>query len=315
MRLARFSLLLGSFLALSSQLSPAFARRVEECKVERVDYLRGPSCAPEAYFEKRSGACGVELYNQFTTPSCVGAGNYKPTCAKWEYHFTGSHKCLQPVPQPAGYHKEAYTFAVGDYDDYYWVKNGRSFTCRAPANGVESYKSCRHPNHDVELFSACIPQPVWNDCAILKTRAELDAFIEQSDRSLPFYGALLLSNNALIAKLTSNANALACLVKEWDGDARYVDLVAQMKTSYRNIAEKEYSESSCQINAPESIACAADDVTEVCVAQRNVVSARDFLRSNYDEVTNLIGDVVPSSDPAYRLRLESLASEIAEHLK
>jgi|GEM_PF-6351535 len=315
MRFARFVPLLGAFLALSSPLSPAFARRVEECKVERVDYLRGPSCAPEVFFDKRSRACPVERYNQYTVASCVGAGNYKPTCAKWEYNFTGLHKCLAPVAQPAGYHKESFTFAVGDYDDYYWVKNGRSFTCRSPANGVESYKSCRHPDHGVELFSACIRQTVWNDCPILKTRAELDSYLEQMDRLLPSYGSLFLSNRALIAKLTSNSNVLACLIKDWDDDARYADLVSQMKKNYRSISGQKYRESACESDVSERISCASDDASEVCVAQRDVDVAGEFLKSSLDEVTLLVGDVVPSSEPAYKQRLEGIAADLVGYLK
>jgi hypothetical protein len=297
MRFARLILLIGAFLALASPLSPAFARRVEECKVERVDYLRGPSCAPEIFNVGTSMSC----------PGSIKADSY-PRCVCDRYNgicSPGVGTCATAPACKAGYRQDAFNNGNGNPNGPFYVGCYRS---EAPA-------SCRLPAFGVELYSACIPQTVWNDCPILKTRAELDSFLEQMDRSLPSYGSLFLSNRALIAKLTSNAGALACLVKNWDGNPLHEDLVAEMKKNFKNLTGRKYRESACKNEVPERISCAASDTTEVCVAQRDVDVASEFLKSSLDEVTLLVGDVVPASDPAYRQRLEAIAEDLAGYLK
>lgn len=257
---------------------------------------------------REAAECGVESYKRGNRP-CVRDDN--GTAEKWN----GSPGTCQNTVEAGGNIMCRNGFRPGDPGfsmDRVWSINQPWFAAAGTSPRPEPY--C------LTSISRFVPRPElgperFKTCEIRKTRVELDAFIEQTNSTLPVYGSLYVSNRALIAKLTRNANALACLVKTWDGNPRHVDLVAEMKNSYKNLTDQEYSEAACRSDVPESIACVTDDVSEVCTAQRSVDTAREFIKSTVDEVTLLIGDVVPASDPAYRQRLESLAAEFAGYMK
>jgi hypothetical protein len=287
----RFMLIAVIVAALSAPTLPALARRVEECGVERVNFLRGPSCAPEVFAESRSAACGVQSFKEAKDKICAGkeGSDFFTQCRRYlECPSSGLSPCMprceEFVPKPAGFHEESIYNGMGFLwsSEAFWVRNGKSFKCRNKAFSVESYKSCRHPSHGVERYAACIPEMVFADCAILKTRTELDAFLETVEDDLPLFGRLYVSNKALIAKLSDNVGSMACLVEKWDGNPLHVDIVDQLKGDYAKLSGKAYVPGDCSSALESRVTCPADSRDDVCVAQANVDSALRLKNASAD---------------------------------
>lgn len=174
MCLARFLLLLSVFVSLSSQFSTAFARRVEECGIERVIYSRGSVCAVEAYFE------GASL-------ACPGSQPVKTEVVCEENGFDlFTRKRCDAKQCPRGW--------------YASLQSEFRLECTLPA----SLNSCQLPVFGVRLYTACIAENVYNDCSIRKTRTELDAFLANLETARPAMADLYVSNKALIAIVMSH---------------------------------------------------------------------------------------------------------------
>lgn len=296
----------------------ASARRVEECGVEYYDYQRASSCPAESFFVARTQACGVEQFNAKRDKSCPGYLSRDVT--------TRSGRGSAAVSCPSGYRETGRSQSGGcaecnkpqNHPVTTTVTCERAEfvpTCRLQAFGVESFKSCRHSSHGVEVYTACVQLPIFNDCAILKTRTELDAFLQEKERSIPVTGRLLVSNQGLVASLSGNADALACLIKTWESDPLYTDIVDQLRGNFQNLTGRGYTPDSCTGQSNPTFSCAPGDTSEICRAQFAVADARSYFLEVSGEVAALRDDVVPRNESRYRDALDALSSKLAEFLR
>lgn len=307
-----FSLWAACFLCLPAP--DAFARRVEECGVERVNYVRGQSCPAELFFEAATSACGAATYKARSDKSCPGYVSKDVVTLPESY---------SPPPCPAGYRETKRTLVPGcpecnkPRSDKFVVTCERPEfipTCRLPAFGPETYKTCRHRSHGIELRTACIQTPVFLDCDVLMTRVELDSYLAQVVRTIPVTGPLLVSNEGLIAKLSGNADALACLIGSWEDDPLHAPVITQLQSDFFKLTGRTYTPDACTGGSHQSFACAPGDSSDICIAQKAVTDARSLFASLLSEVTALRGDVVPRSNAAYRDRLDALSLELSRYL-
>jgi len=304
---------------------PSFAtpRRVEECGIESYVSKPDSACGILSYISKESPACGVERYKQQKSKECpdyksADRGYFESSCPV-DYSPTGSNKtecvescddCNKPRCIKKKYSVEC-------------VRSELIPTCSLPKFGVEKYKSCRHPSHEIEAFQTC-SLPVfgvaqYKECDIRKTKAELISYIQGLEPNIDVMGVALIQNTGNLLKLGGNETAMACYIKRWESDPLYKDALDELKNiQFPALFGVAYDPSNYDCSNPPPLSVSTEscsDGTPRCKFQTAYNAALKFFETNKAEVAALLDDIASRTDGTYKTQLESLNATLDSYYK
>lgn len=316
---------------------PLLTDRASFCGVESYASKADPACGVALYREDRSAACGVQAYNARADMSCPGSITEHRYDATVGYDSCNSKNPGEPAGCNGGYVDEGIgdttrSCRVGRPQDGNWetfvVARARhchrpqyAATCRKPEFGVEAYNSCRHANHGVERYNTCaLPQfgvATYKACSFYLKPEETSRFLTERTNSVAQNAMSLVNGRGIFATESQDEVALACLIKAYDGDPLYAEIVTDLKSKFVTTTGLIYDavRYDCKYAQPaspiESYSCPDSSASNKCRAWRIWAWAKNWLEVTRQDASHVKGDVGARLDDSLRRSAEDLDAHTA----
>lgn len=119
--------------------------------------------------------------------------------------------------------------------------------------------------------------------------ANIDRFLREAEREVPEEFKLMIQYRADVEATLQDQMAMACIIKQYDGDRLYDDIMAELKFKFSRLFGREYSSDVCSLE--QKILgmvndCPEDSTTRICVfkaayfkSKAKIDKIREILRS------------------------------------
>jgi hypothetical protein len=321
---------LAAFASCRKQSAGAqIAQRVKECGVEKYKAIAHQECGL-VYSKKSDPSCRLIGYVSGPHRDCPG---YKPRKTR---EVTGTYcsdlKCKSKETEDGCRSEEV------ECPDFFARPHCRPRVTLSCIVQQEEIAICPRPEFG-EIREACLDDQVigvktcelerdWNvesykDCGVIKTREELEAYLETTKNNIPVMGLLLIAHRADFLRATSGMSAMACLIKRLKADPAYSETGDELASShFLPIFGEPYQESLCNPDepAPENIeqvlaSCQDADKAPKCKTARAHSATRLWFGAQQEMIERLKGDLVAQQDALMRENLEKLQQELTTALQ
>ncbi|WP_234996109.1 RICIN domain-containing protein [Pseudobacteriovorax antillogorgiicola] len=345
--LTLFTVLPGTTLLgnLKVELSPLTERRVAECGVEQYkEKINHPSCGVDSYKEGTGGACGVKSYKSMRVKAC-GVALYNEGTGGPCGYINDVQKTCKVKNLGGG------CLIPGDE-----VINRRGKVCRHEDFGVQVYKRCRKAEFGVEEYKTCksavfgtnwkscrlaeFGVDSYNSCKIRKTQYELDVYLASTKPYIEVNAINMARSQQSYLFSAGQKQQLGCLIKRWEDDFLFEDVVLDMKNSFAATFGEEFDPNQFSCNdmnmlpklsyqgklcddytdsqlstalAKEGLSSSERFFINACQDKKLYMDYRQWFLDQGTEVQNLLWDVVARADSGYKDKLTKLKESISKH--
>ena len=267
-----------------------------DCGVKLYNSLEHKSCG-DIFFNKRTAACGIELYHNkpnFACPGSQKSGYYeikeKEGCA------VGFAKKRRRIKTRDGFSAERRSFTAKYKIVYRCERQEIKKTCRHPKNGIERYKACRHLKHGLEKYKTCrLPAfgvQEYKTCDLFMPSDKIPFYLTEVGTVLPIMMNSYFNHMSNYFLIKGSKKQLACTIQKGIENGAEEYEVERLKDRFVHLFSEQYSGDGLEckkelLQIAKDPKCIETPNTRECATLSAYLDAKHWLSVKLIDMRNL----------------------------